>query len=477
VTRLVHPVAGSAKKVYIARGRETGAPVALSGSGGEGVQFVDDPGLAEEVVTVYVGSNKTSRATAKRLEKACLEEQKRQQRGKKDKGVFDRTVTDFEVAPPKRSKKTSDGGMRFVTALFVAALIWTGLCLYVARDAGIAAALLALVLGFAVVPAVATMLKLMDVFLPEGMVGLAGLGLGVLAWGAGLGIVDVADKPAGHPGAASPRGGAGTTRNSQRALASGSVDGAVAGSSGSVRISPAADPWPGGQEAYTVILASKARKGEAAAFAERAPVSVGPTGVLRSDNYTTLLPGYWVAFAGRLPTAERALNGAERLHETGFADAFGELISTRPQDPTGTITASTIGSLRVGMSVEQVRRYVTEPDVERTVGFGSGPGPETDWTWRLPDGELTLQFDRAGGRLKSFESTTGQVATTSGLGVGDSFAPIQRRYGGQIRRSPLGEHTLVLSEGRPGTFPALTFSVYDGAIEAIAGGLPRPAGE
>ena len=48
-----------------------------------------------------------------------------------------------------------------------------------------------------------------------------------------------------------------------------------------------------------------------------------------------------------------------------------------------------------------------------------------------------------------------------------------------VRRSCVsGEGSYLLSEGEPGTFPALTFSVEgDNAIVTISGGEFQPAGE
>lgn len=378
--QLLRPVAGSAKRVYVARSGKQGTPVALSSSMGEGVQFVEEPGLADQVVAIHVGANRVDRATAKRLQKACLDEQRRQERGKKDKGVFDQILADLEARPAKRKKKASDGGFSFAAALVLSGVVWAGLCLYVAREENVGIAFISLLLGVAMVPLLAIVLKFFDVFMPSGLMAFGALGLCVLVWAAAIGVIDV--KPRHH-------------RNRHQAA-------------------------------------------------------------VRDED------------------AETGSSGGSPAHFSAGTEESG-VPEHRP--PSGTIAASSLGSLRIGMTVEDVRRLVTAPDAEQTVNFGGGPTPEFDWTWHFDDGDVTLAFDNAKGELAEFVATTRAVATTSGLRVGDSFAPIQRRYGDQLRTSPIGAGLRILSEGRPGTYPALLFVVRGGIVESIVGGLPKPAGE
>jgi hypothetical protein len=188
--RLVRPVAGSAKKVYIAHGR-AGTPVSLSGSRGEGVEIVDSRAAADEVVTVYVGSAKVGRSEGRRLAKACREEQERQRHGEEDEGVFDQIVADLEAPPWKPAAEQEGGGLRFRNALALAGLMWVGLAVYLLGEEGIGVGLVALLLGLAMVPACAVLYKFIDLFLPGGLVGLAALALAGLTWAAALGFVDV----------------------------------------------------------------------------------------------------------------------------------------------------------------------------------------------------------------------------------------------------------------------------------------------
>jgi hypothetical protein len=467
---LVRPVAGSPKKVYIARSGGADRSVSLSAKSGEAVEFVDSSSAATETVRVYVGSKAISRSTAKRLQKACEEEQRRQRKNKRDKGVFDQIIADLEK--PRRGESDR---LRFATAIALAGLIWVGAAVGVAQTENVGVALLALLCGVAMVPLIALMLQLFDAFLPSGLTFLAGLGLVGVVWAGALGIIDVqepaSERRSSLPAAAPPAEG-----NSGENLASGELDASAAPDPSPSPVGAETD-WPGGGDAYTVIVASKPERAEAAAVAARAERLPGPSGVLHSDAYTTLLPGYWVAFAGVYDNVERAFDAARRARAAGFPGAFAELISRRPQAPSGTVTATSVGAVQVGMSTAEVGRHFTPPDSRQIVNFGSGPAPEVDWIWLLPGGELTLQFDRRRDELASYETSSSAFATTSGIGVGDSFIPIQRKYGSQLRISPVGEHTVILSEGRPGTYPALTFHVYDQVVEGIGGGIGRPAGE
>lgn len=225
--------------------------------------------------------------------------------------------------------------------------------------------------------------------------------------------------------------------------------------------------WPKGVEAYTIIVASKESRTEAEAVARDAADGGAPAGILRSDRYTTLRPGFWVAFIDEFDSAQAAKADLDKYRSRRFSDAFVDLISKERQEPGGTITATSVGAVTVGMSRDDVERYFTPPDRRGAV----------DWTWTFPDGELTLQFETATGTLNGYDANTAELATVSGAVVGGPFEPVERRYGSQLTQSPIGEHTLTLSEGKPGTYPALTFSVIDTRIASIGGGYPRPAGE
>jgi TIR domain/SPOR domain len=86
--------------------------------------------------------------------------------------------------------------------------------------------------------------------------------------------------------------------------------------------------WPADVSAYTVILASESNRAAAEAAAERAPAGASP-GILRSDDYASLRPGYWVAFSGRYTTETEAQEATERLRGQGFSDAYPRYVEAK----------------------------------------------------------------------------------------------------------------------------------------------------
>ena len=54
---------------------------------------------------------------------------------------------------------------------------------------------------------------------------------------------------------------------------------------------------------------------------------------------------------------------------------------------------------------------------------------------------------------------------------------VRDQYSDQLEESMVGEGSYVLSEGEPGTYPALTFSVEADTISTISGAEFQPAGE
>lgn len=468
MARPIRPVPGSAKKVFIQRGGRPGAAVTFSSSPhAEAVQVVNDPRLADESVAVYAGPNRVDRATAKKLQRASLKEQERLAAGKKDKGVFDQIVADLEQPATPQREKTGRSGISFRSALVAAAIGWLGVCVYFLTHEGIGPAFASLLATVIVAPSFAFTLKLFDFFVPE-VTWLAALGIVVIGWGAGLGLIDFDRKGSGSEDRAGKEVPVGSSPEPQ-----------VPGESevSDVTVAPRAGDWPSGKEAYTIIIASKETEAEAVDIAEKAAGKGLNSGVIRSDSYTTLLPGFWVAYAEDFSSFDSAEKRLEWFHTHGFADAFAELISEEPQPPAGPITATTVGSIRIGMATSDVDRYLIAPDERNEFGFSSGPPVQLDWIWHLSDGDLTLQFEAETELLANYQTDSAEFFTTSGASVGDSFKPIEQEYSDQLRESPIGEHTMVLSEGRPGSFPALTFSVYDTLIQSVSGGEGPPAGE
>jgi hypothetical protein len=75
------------------------------------------------------------------------------------------------------------------------------------------------------------------------------------------------------------------------------------------------DSWPDGVNAWTVVLASEVTKGLAEAAVEKAkrvPSRGLNIGILHSNDYVSLQPGYWVAFAGQFDSVDEAQQAADR---------------------------------------------------------------------------------------------------------------------------------------------------------------------
>ena len=73
--------------------------------------------------------------------------------------------------------------------------------------------------------------------------------------------------------------------------------------------------WPSGKTAWTVILESATSKSAAEQKANELSSGGTSVGVLHSDDYSSLNPGYWVVFSGQYDSqsaAESALSGLSR---------------------------------------------------------------------------------------------------------------------------------------------------------------------
>jgi hypothetical protein len=91
---------------------------------------------------------------------------------------------------------------------------------------------------------------------------------------------------------------------------------------------PSAGGWPSSHSAYTVILASASTPAEADAVRRRADAHALPwTGVLHSDDFASLRPGYWVAFTGSYDTESEARSGVALARAAGFSDAYPRYVS------------------------------------------------------------------------------------------------------------------------------------------------------
>jgi hypothetical protein len=148
-----------------------------------------------------------------------------------------------------------------------------------------------------------------------------------------------------------------------------------------------------------------------------------------------------------------------------------------PTGPYGVLGTEGVGPVTVGMAQEEVEELFGAAGRTETVNFGSGAAPQIDWIWSFDDGDLRLQFETDGDTLTGYRCDTAQLATSSGLSVGESFDPIAERYGDQLEEAPIGKGLYLLSGDEPGSYPALTFEVMDGIVRSISGGVPQAAGE
>jgi cell division septation protein DedD len=90
--------------------------------------------------------------------------------------------------------------------------------------------------------------------------------------------------------------------------------------------SPAVASWPPGKTAYTVILISTKRRSQANTKAKEAKSRGIDAGVLRSDDYSSLNPGYWVVFAGQYKTSGEASSHVQEFASKGFTGGYPRLV-------------------------------------------------------------------------------------------------------------------------------------------------------
>ena len=96
-------------------------------------------------------------------------------------------------------------------------------------------------------------------------------------------------------------------------------------------VPPAAGTWPAGRSGYTVVLASVAEaqgRTEADAAVQRATTAgLSQVGVLRSSDFSSLRPGYWVAYSGVYDTAAQARAALAQASASGFPGAYPRQIT------------------------------------------------------------------------------------------------------------------------------------------------------
>jgi F0F1-type ATP synthase membrane subunit c/vacuolar-type H+-ATPase subunit K len=81
--------------------------------------------------------------------------------------------------------------------------------------------------------------------------------------------------------------------------------------------------WPVGFAGYTVALASDIIRSDAVgAVAKARTAGLHDVGILRSDRYASLKPGYWFVFSGVYATVEEARHDVAAAVDAGFSDAY-----------------------------------------------------------------------------------------------------------------------------------------------------------
>ena len=77
--------------------------------------------------------------------------------------------------------------------------------------------------------------------------------------------------------------------------------------------------WPDREGFTAIVYVSPADRNAARSRARKAVAAGVTAGVLRSDDYRSLPPGYWVTFAGVHRSAEQAQRTADRMKREGVA--------------------------------------------------------------------------------------------------------------------------------------------------------------
>lgn len=85
--------------------------------------------------------------------------------------------------------------------------------------------------------------------------------------------------------------------------------------------------WPDDTSAYTVILLSTNTREGAQTVARQAARAGIPAGVLQSDDYSSLNPGFWVVFGGEFDSSEEAQRESESYAGLGFPGGYPRFVN------------------------------------------------------------------------------------------------------------------------------------------------------
>ena len=141
--------------------------------------------------------------------------------------------------------------------------------------------------------------------------------------------------------------------------------------------------WPRTRSAFTVVLASKPARREAVAVARDAQRISSDAGVLRSDDFASLRPGFWVTFAGSYASADDARAAAADLRARGFTDAYARRVSNRAPAPAAPVAVPLFNTRRSAGEATAAAYCVSDTTALRC------------WT---PNDGFTIVLDEAGAR-------------------------------------------------------------------------------
>jgi hypothetical protein len=89
--------------------------------------------------------------------------------------------------------------------------------------------------------------------------------------------------------------------------------------------------WPRGRSGWTLVLASLPASGGRDAATARAREALGAglpqVGVLDSERFASLHPGYYVVFSGVYATLDEAQDAASEAADAGFGNSYGRRIT------------------------------------------------------------------------------------------------------------------------------------------------------
>jgi hypothetical protein len=148
-------------------------------------------------------------------------------------------------------------------------------------------------------------------------------------------LADDTDRVAQNPPAASPTPAAATPAPSADPGAATTPDPSIPEASGQTTPEPATTPeptttpepsgegdnaatasaeWPAGKSGWTVVLSSETSESKAKDAADTfAGEGISGVGVLRSDDFSSLKPGFWVVFSGQYDSQSQASDALDGI--------------------------------------------------------------------------------------------------------------------------------------------------------------------